>query len=154
MQKKPCNCTLHNVHVLQSIKAGTFAVTNRSPLWWLFSDSRCTNLLASSQPIFVSAEIGQNSSVLLPSLTTNRAWIFKLLTFKDPKNRFQGIHSASLCSLSGRCDNPIPTRFLALYIVQKVQHCCLSSSFYHKVRLKSYLYECMPPKVWSFPGLA
>jgi hypothetical protein len=57
--------------------------------------------------------------------------------FKDPMSRFQGIdsaslacatifkllrspgidskeiNSASLCSLAGRCDNPIPTRFLA-----------------------------------------
>jgi hypothetical protein len=31
----------------------------------------------------------------------------------EPKNRFQGIHSASLCSLAGRYDNPIPTWFLA-----------------------------------------
>jgi hypothetical protein len=31
----------------------------------------------------------------------------------EPSNRFQGIYSASLCSLSGRYDNPIPTRFLA-----------------------------------------
>jgi hypothetical protein len=29
-------------------------------------------------------------------------------------NRFQRIDSASLCSLAGRYDNPIPTRFLAL----------------------------------------
>ncbi len=28
-------------------------------------------------------------------------------------NRFQGINSASLCSLAGRYDNPIPPRFLA-----------------------------------------
>jgi hypothetical protein len=28
-------------------------------------------------------------------------------------NRFQGINSASPCSLAGRYDNPIPTRFLA-----------------------------------------
>ncbi len=28
-------------------------------------------------------------------------------------NRFQGINSASLCSLAGRYDNPFPTRFLA-----------------------------------------
>ncbi len=34
------------------------------------------------------------------------------LTFKDPKNRFQGTNSARLCSLSGRYDNPIPTQFL------------------------------------------
>ncbi len=32
--------------------------------------------------------------------------------FKEPKNRFQGTKSASLCILAGRYDNPIPTRFL------------------------------------------
>ncbi len=31
----------------------------------------------------------------------------------EPRNRFQGINSASLCSLAGLYDNPIPTRFLA-----------------------------------------
>ncbi len=31
----------------------------------------------------------------------------------EPRNRFQGINSASFCSLAGRYDNPIPTRFLA-----------------------------------------
>ena len=30
-----------------------------------------------------------------------------------PRNRFQGMNSASLCSLAGRYDNPIPTRCLA-----------------------------------------
>ncbi len=32
---------------------------------------------------------------------------------KEPRNRFQGIDSASLCSLAGRYDNPIPNPFLA-----------------------------------------
>jgi len=35
------------------------------------------------------------------------------LTFKGPKNRLQGFNSASLCSLAGRYDNPIPIWFLA-----------------------------------------
>jgi hypothetical protein len=35
------------------------------------------------------------------------------LTFMGPRKRFQGIDSASLCSLAGRYDNTIPTRFLA-----------------------------------------
>ncbi len=30
-----------------------------------------------------------------------------------PRNRFQGMNSASLCSLAGRYNNPIPPRFLA-----------------------------------------
>jgi hypothetical protein len=35
------------------------------------------------------------------------------LNFSGARNRFQGIDSASLCSLAGRYDNPIPTWFLA-----------------------------------------
>jgi hypothetical protein len=31
----------------------------------------------------------------------------------EPRNRFQGMNSASLCSLAERYDNPIPPRFLA-----------------------------------------
>jgi hypothetical protein len=31
----------------------------------------------------------------------------------EPRNLFQGINSASLCSLTGRYDNPIPPRFLS-----------------------------------------
>jgi hypothetical protein len=34
-------------------------------------------------------------------------------TFKEPRNRFQGIDSASLYSLADLYDNPIPVRFLA-----------------------------------------
>ncbi len=35
------------------------------------------------------------------------------LMFMEPRNRFQGMKSASLRSLAGRCENPIPTRCLA-----------------------------------------
>ncbi len=35
------------------------------------------------------------------------------LTCMGPRNRFQGMNSASLCSLAGRYDNPLPPRFLA-----------------------------------------
>ncbi len=34
-------------------------------------------------------------------------------TFMEPRNRFQGMNSSSLCSLAGRYDNPILTWFLA-----------------------------------------
>ncbi len=34
-------------------------------------------------------------------------------TYEEPRNQFQGINSDSLCSLAGRYNNPIPTRFLA-----------------------------------------
>ncbi len=33
-------------------------------------------------------------------------------TSKEPKNQFQGTNSARLCSLAGRYDNPVSTRFL------------------------------------------
>jgi hypothetical protein len=34
-------------------------------------------------------------------------------TFMEPGNRFQGLNSASLCSLAGRYGNPFPSRFLS-----------------------------------------
>ncbi len=34
------------------------------------------------------------------------------LTFRETRNRFQGINSANLCTLAGRYDNPISTWFL------------------------------------------
>ncbi len=33
------------------------------------------------------------------------------LTFQEPKNRCHGINSTSLCRLTDRYDNPLPTRF-------------------------------------------
>jgi hypothetical protein len=42
------------------------------------------------------------------------------LTFKEPRNLFQGIKSASLCSLGGRYDNPVPIRFLAPFDCLKI----------------------------------
>jgi hypothetical protein len=44
---------------------------------------------------------------LRKTIVFHRARIFKLL-------RSPGIESARLCSLAGRYENPIPTRFLAL----------------------------------------
>jgi hypothetical protein len=43
------------------------------------------------------------------------------LNFKDPRNRFQVINFASLCSLAGRYDKLIPTRFLAPIEYLKIQ---------------------------------
>ncbi len=47
------------------------------------------------------------------------SWYFK--TFRDPRNRFQGIDTASLCRLTDRYDNSIPTRFLAPIDCSKIQ---------------------------------
>ncbi len=38
----------------------------------------------------------------------------------EPRNRCQGINSASLCSLAGRYDNPIPSRCLAFIDFLKI----------------------------------
>jgi hypothetical protein len=38
----------------------------------------------------------------------------------EPKNRFQGINSVSICSLKGWYDIPIPTRFLAYIDFSKI----------------------------------
>jgi hypothetical protein len=43
---------------------------------------------------------------------TKISWI-RNTAVKEPNDRFQGINSASLYSLAGRYDNPIPIRFLA-----------------------------------------
>ncbi len=43
------------------------------------------------------------------------------LNLCGPRNRFQGIDSASLCSLAGRYDNPSHNRFLAPLLVLKFQ---------------------------------
>ncbi len=47
-----------------------------------------------------------------PEWFCTKTGIFKL--FKEANNLFQGTNYARLCSLAGRYDNPIPSRFLAL----------------------------------------
>jgi hypothetical protein len=46
----------------------------------------------------------------LLDVTAHQSLNFK--TYKEPRNRFKGINSASLCSLAGQYYNPIPNRFL------------------------------------------
>ncbi len=47
---------------------------------------------------------------LFNTLLFIQRWYF--YSFKELRNRFQGMDSASLCSLAGRYHNPIPTLFL------------------------------------------
>jgi hypothetical protein len=47
-----------------------------------------------------------------PTLSTLLATLWYFKTFKETRYRFQGIDSASLCSLAGRYDIPIPSRLL------------------------------------------
>ncbi len=57
---------------------------------------------------------------LLPAIGPVSFPIF--FSSKKAQNWFQGIKSASLCSLTGRYDNPIPTRFPAPIECIKLQH--------------------------------
>ncbi len=54
---------------------------------------------------------GKREGTIIFVLFTSRARIFKLLG--SPGIESKGNDSASLCSLAGRYDNPIPTQFLA-----------------------------------------
>ncbi len=65
-----------------------------------------------------------NSNPKATNNVNNRKQSPNFLTFKDPKNRFQRIHSASLCSLAGWCDKPIPSRFLASVDCLKIPAQC------------------------------
>jgi hypothetical protein len=49
--------------------------------------------------------------LLATAVFQSRARIFKM--FMEPRNRFQGTNSASLCSLASWYDNPFPPGFLA-----------------------------------------
>jgi hypothetical protein len=65
-----------------------------------------------TRPYFLQR--GLVSSILSPNFHT----------FKEPKNRFQEINSASVFSLVGRYENPIPTRFLAPIDCFKIPALC------------------------------
>ncbi len=58
-----------------------------------------------------------------------------LLTFMEPRNRFQGINSTSLCSLAGRYDNPFPTRFLAPVDCLKIPALTRPWQFWYMIHL-------------------
>ncbi len=53
-----------------------------------------------------------------------------VLTFKEPKNRFQGTNFARLCSLVGQYDNHISTRFLAPIDCLKIPALSLCASLH------------------------
>ncbi len=69
------------------------------------------NMKTSFFLLFLLTSIALYHSSALGKDRRTGAGIFK--RFMEPRNRFQGTNSASLCSLAGRYDNPIPPRFLA-----------------------------------------
>jgi hypothetical protein len=64
----------------------------------------------------------------------------------EPRNRFKGMNSASLCSLAGRYDNPIPTRFLALID-------CLKSPALHDLQTRLASRVGWPIPHWPLPAV-
>ncbi len=64
----------------------------------------------------------------------------------EPRNQFQGINSASLCSLAGRYANPIPIRFLAPIDCLKVP--ALSSYWLAHFYLMKNPAKCCSILVW------
>jgi hypothetical protein len=76
--------------------------------------------------------------------------------FMGPRNRFQGMNSASLYSLAGRDDNPIPPRFLAPIDFLKIPaqddvgvtyctFCTESESMKGNMKKKTYV----QPNIWQ-----
>jgi hypothetical protein len=66
-------------------------------------------------------------------------------TFKEPMNRFQGFDSASLCSLAGRYDNPVPSRFLAPIDCLKIP--ALTNKIFNYHNLPTAIYRYVSTKV-------
>ncbi len=65
-------------------------------------------------------------------------------TFMESRNRFQGIDYASLCSLAGRYDNPLPTRFIAHIECSKIPALSTAISSVHRGRILRKTW-CMEP---------
>jgi hypothetical protein len=77
----------------------------------------------------------------------------------EPRNRCQGINSASLCSMAGRYDNPIPTRCLAPIDFLKIpaqstfsigNSLCIDCMYSETCVIKPPTYRC---ELWSVKGL-
>ncbi len=88
----------------------------RAPL--VLFTSRAMSVLKPKSWTYNFAEVsGHNLVIFQTWVSTYNVYITNqspyFFTFMGPRNRFQGMNSASLCSLAGRYDNPIPPRFLA-----------------------------------------
>jgi hypothetical protein len=72
-----------------------------------------------------------------------------------PRNRFQGMNSARLCSLAGRYNNPIPTRCLAPIDFLKIPaQDTVSEDRYPLIHLgpqrRSVTYNCLKKKMMLY----
>jgi hypothetical protein len=74
--------------------------------------SRVSCRESTKYPIHTLTYTPHSANRKLPDDRSVQSPNFEFLNFMEPKNRFQGIDSASLCSPAGQ-DNPILTRFLA-----------------------------------------
>ncbi len=76
----------------------------------------------------------------------------------EPRNRFQGITSASLCSPAGQYDNPLPTRFLAPIDCLKIPAQDSGqifkddmNGFFPPTRILFYVTICEQPTFLTYP---
>ncbi len=80
----------------------------------------CSRIHSNAMPAFVTLVLPDPLFILHFSFSLSpNFW-----TLKELRNRFQGINSASLWSLGGRYDNPIPTRFRAPIVCFKIPPRC------------------------------
>jgi hypothetical protein len=62
----------------------------------------------------------------------------------EPRNRFQGMNSASLCNLAGRYDNPIPPQFLAPIDPLKIPALVFTLRFFLNLNLAVHIFDSTP----------
>ncbi len=98
------NLFLKRLHKIFPSYAGPWCPDTWS---WRSPSSRPSLPSTSTRLLLTSASRMLSGSWLDKTLNT------EFLNYNEPKNRFQGINYASLCSLAGRYENLIPTRFLA-----------------------------------------
>jgi hypothetical protein len=80
-----------------------------------------------------------------------RLQIRALSPFMEPRNRFQGMNSASLCSLAGRYDQPLPPRFLAPIDCLKIPALATKTNFPQQTMAEDLLLSpnCKSPGIDS-----
>ncbi len=106
-------------------KGGSRAVINHFGLTTLNKNPHCFSSkpgdwrlqgkVSSPVPIYFIGSVGPTIETIIVANMLMRIWWESpnFQTFKEPKNRFQGANSARLCRLTGRNDNPVPTRLIA-----------------------------------------
>ncbi len=94
-------------HIQGQVNTQTF---DGSQLFWAISGSIWVPIPLFSSPLCTIKSNCMFIPIIAWSSSQHSVLGLYFKTFKEPRNRFQGIDSASLCSLAGRYGNP--SRFL------------------------------------------